>query len=110
MSVKDNSAAVLREATKQASKELDQFCGDMTNAAKTEAPVAEKNGGNLRDSITYEVKGLEGAVFTTTGQKDGGEGYGFWVHEGHTTRSGSQVTPNPYFRRAFEAVKGSFGG
>lgn len=107
MSVKDNSAAVLKAATNQASKELDQFCGDMANAAKTEAPYQT---GNLRDSITYEIKGLEGAVFTTTGQKDGGEGYGFWVHEGHTTRSGSQVAANPYLRRAFEAVKGAFGG
>jgi len=110
MSVTNNTAAVLKEVTKQASRQLEKFCIEMSIAGADEAPVAEKNGGNLRDSITFEVKGLEGKVYTETGKKDGGDGYGFWVHEGHTTRSGSQVAPNPYFRRAFEAVKGSFGG
>lgn len=107
MSVKDNSAAVLKEATKQASKQLDQFCAEMVLEAEDEAPYVS---GNLAETITHEVRGLEGKVYTESGKKDGGEGYGFWVHEGHTTRSGSQVAPNPYFRRAFETMRGIFGG
>ena len=104
--IKDRSKEVLKQAVKGAHDDIDQFCANMAMAAVLAPPAgAPRDTGNLADTITHQTKGLVGVVYTQTGKKDGGAGYGIFVHEGYTMKNGRQIPANPYFRRAFEEAK-----
>ena len=100
--IHDYSDSVLKAANKMASEDLDQFGAEMVLASSGEAP---RQTGNLAETITHETDDLVCSVFTESGKKDGGEGYGYWVHEGT-----SRMDANPFLRRGFEMTKAARSG
>jgi HK97 gp10 family phage protein len=90
--INDYSQNVLKQATEDAEKRLSDFAGAMAAEAKTRSPV---DTGNNRDSIDFEAKGLHAEVFTESG-------YGGFLEVGT-----SRMAARPYFRPAFDAVKGT---
>ena len=69
--------------------------------AKLRCPVLT---GNLRRSISREIKGDTAKVGTTAKSGNGTRGYGFYVEMGHKTRSGSHVDEKPFLRPALDAL------
>ena len=91
MSVTAYTANVIKAAEEDAAKRLSDFAGAMATEAKTQSPV---DTGHNRDSIDFTAKGLHAEVFTESG-------YGGFLEVGT-----SRMAARPYFRPAFDAVKG----
>lgn len=93
MSVKDNSAEVMRVATAKVTQQIADFTETMADATKAKSPV---DSGNNRDSIDHKASGLEGKVWTESG-------YGGWLEVGT-----ARMAARHYFVDAFEQTKQDF--
>lgn len=97
--IKDYSDRIIRKAEKMAAALLDAFGADIVADVKQNGQTPYVTG-NLRDLTTHERMGLVLRIMTQTGKKTGGNGYGYWVHEGT-----SRMPGRPFLRWAYENTR-----
>ena len=97
--IRDYSDKIMRKAEKMAFAILDEFGADMAADVK-QSGRTPYDTGSLKDNCTHSLDGLAVSVMTQTGKKAGGNGYGYFVHEGT-----SRMPGRPFLRWASENTK-----